>query len=372
MINKKLVILSFTMICLLSGCFKTDNNTIIEDENITKEATTKIEETNNTESKEILKEEKSISPLLYIMPQYKNILYSRAYLRKYVEKELKELRECYGKLADSLNNENMSNTEKSIALKNYKMLEEFLLLAEKNMVDEEKYESLKKTDYIDYIKQNTVYDNEMDISHSNYVVKLETIENYDLFYSFECDVKRPYLISKNDVNKLKEIYKQDEEEATTILEMPINKDDMISSRDNITVKKLKLYYDGDKGFLYYKGGKEIDNNLREISIREYDNDYYAFYEDDYWPIEQNDKNIKISVLKDANIGEGDDFEFISIADDDYNLGDDDFKYYFNIEDLFRRLMDNEKTFLGEKTEFNANYVKFDKKGYVVDIYNFTE
>ena len=94
----------------------------------------------------------------------------------------------------------------------------------------------------------------------------------------------------------------------------------------------------------------------------------AFYEDEEWVIEHPEKSIKLCILRDANIGRGENFKQIALADDDYNVGDDDRKYYYNLEDLFRRIMDNEDNFLSKETDFVGNYLKFDDKGYVTDFY----
>ena len=367
---KKLLLSSLFVMMACVSCQVTD----------TKTKQTKIEENaiddiqdNKAETESVNRREETSSSLLYIMPQYKEVLYSRAYFRQFIKKELATLRECYGQLADILNNEEMDKAEKSVAMKNYMQLEEFVLKAERKEIDEDKYESLKNQDYITYIKKETIFDKKQNLSKANYSLKLEPVQTYDLYYSFDCNIHRPYLISKKDVEKLKKIALEDEESATKVIELPVNKDGIVSSRDEVvSTKKIKLYYDGALGFLYYANAKQEDSALREISIKEYDDESYAFYEDEEWVIEHPEKSIKLSILKDANIGRGENFKQIALADDDYNVGDDDRKYYYNLEDLFRRIMENEDSFLSKETDFVGNYLKFDDKGYVTDFYYFGE
>lgn len=364
--KKKLIgIISITLASILVSC---SSKAIVEDKNNT-QTEENIETIETTKGEEL----KYDSSLLYIMPKYKEMIYSKAYFRQYVKNELDKLRECYGELADKLNTETMDKAERSIALKNYEQIESFVLKAENNEVSQEEYETLPQTNYLGYIQKETIYDTKERVSESNYSLKVQSVQTNKLYYSFDCDINMPYLISKKDVERLKNIVKEDEDEATIVLEMPINKQGMISSRDDdISTKKTKLYYDGDKGFLYYISGKENDSNQREISIKEYNKDNYAFYEDDYWQIEHKEKKITINILKDANIGKGSDFRQISVADDEYNVGNDDIKYFYDISDLFRRIIDGEPTFLTDKESFKANYLRFDKKGYVTDIYCFEE
>ena len=357
----KIVIVGISIMMFCGSCSNTHSKITQQDNTI--ETTQEIKN---------VKEKDKSSSLLYIMPQYKEEIYSRAYFRQFVKTELAVLRDCYGQLAERLNNEQMDKQEKSVAMKNYEQIEELVLNAEKNEIEQEKYEKLPKVDYMSYISKNTDYDENESISRSNFTINIDSINTYDMYYTFDCDIYRPYLISKEDVEKLKKIFAEDEESATKIIEVPLNKEGMISSRkDVVSTKKIKLYYDGAEGFLYYVNGKEKDDNLREISIKTYNNEYYAFYEDDEYIIEHPEKSINISILKDANIGQGQSFKQIAMADDEYNFGDDDIKYYYNITDLFRRIVDNEKTLFSEKSRFVGNYLKFDEKGYVTDFYNFS-
>ena len=358
-------LLLLIVVCLLIAC----NNKPIADKE-PESSITFVEESVDTTKKEELNNDSS---LLYIMPKYKEIIYSKAYFRQFAKKELDKLRECYGQLVDKLNNEEMDKAEKSIATKNYQQIEDFVLKAEKNEVDQGKYDGLDKTDYMSYIQKETIFEKKERLSSSNYSLKLQSIQTFDLYYIFDCNINMPYLISKKEVDKLKSIAKEDEDEATIVLELPVNKEGMVSSKEEgAKTKKVKLYYDGDEGFLYYVGVKEVDSNQRAISIKEYNKDYYAFYEDDYWQIEHAQEEIKLRVLKDANIGYGRDFRQIAIADDEYSMGDDDTKYYYEISDLFRRMMENESNFLSDKDNFIANYLRFDPKGYVTDIYRFDD
>ena len=356
----KKIIIKLILLFIISMMVSCNNNDIAQ-----KETTKQIESE---------KEELNIdSSLLYIMPKYKEIIYSKAYFRQFAKKELDKLRESYGQLADRLNNEEMDKRERSIAMKNYEQIEDFVLKAEKNEIDQDKYDELSKVDYMDYIQKETIYDKNERLSTSNYSLKIQSVQTADLYYTFDCDINMPYLISKKEVERLKKIAEEDEDEATIVIELPINKEGKVSSREgNAKAKKTKLYFDGEDGFLYYIAGKEIDANQRAISIKEYNKDQYAFYEDDYWQIEHMNQQIKIRVLKDANIGKGSDFGQIATADDDYNMGDDDTKYFYEIADLFRRIVDNEESFLTDKESFEANYLRYDAKGYVTDIYHFED
>lgn len=346
------------------------NNNSTREEKPIKQIESQTGETVESTNKEELNKSSS---LLYIMPKYKEVIYSKAYYRQFVKKDLDKLRECYGQLAEKLNNEEIDKAEKSIAMKNYEQIESFVLKAEKNEIEQEKYEKLEPTDYMDYIQKETTYEKKESLSKSNYSLKIQSVQTNDMYFSFDCDIKMPYLIPKKEIERLKIIAKEDEDEATIVIELPINKEGMVSSRENnATIKKIKLYYDGDDGFLYYVGGKEIDANQRAISIREYNKDQYAFFEDDYWQIEHVQKKINLKVLKDANIGQGRDFRQISTSDDEYSVGDDDTKYFYDISDLFRRILDGESSFLLDKEYFEANFLRFDPKGYVTDIYYFEE
>ena len=363
-IIEKIILSGICILIVCSSCTK--NNNDIEPSIIDTE-TESIEEMNEREEKD------NSSSLLYIMPKYKEEIYSKAYFRQFVKTKLSELRECYGQLAEKLNNEQMDKAEKSVAMKNYEQIEDFVLKAERNEIDQDTYDKLPQTKYLSQIVKETKYDKKESLSRANFAIKIDTIETYDLYYSFECDTYRPYLISKKDIEELKKIFEEDEEEATKIVELPINKAGIVTSRgEGLTNKKIKLYYDGDKGFLYYVNGKEVDKNLREISIKEHSGDYYAFYEDDEYVIEHPEKSIVLNILKDANIGQGNDFKQIALAEDEYAVGDDDRKYYYEITDLLRRIVDNENTIMSDKNIFVGNYLKFDAKGYVTDFYNFTE
>lgn len=361
---RKPIIKNVVGICILLFCVSCANTE--------SKVEPKVNETEITYEAKSVKEKDKSSSLLYIMPQYKEVIYSKAYFRQFVKTDISSLRDCYGQLAEKLNNEDMDKQEKSVAMKNYDQIEEFVLKAEKNEIDQDKYEKLPKVDYMTYIIKNTEYDEIERISRAKYIINIDSINTYDMYYTFDCDIYRPYLISKKDIEKLKKVFAEDEESATKVVELPLNKEGMVSSRkEQVSTKKIKLYYDGESGFLYYVNGKEDDINLREINIKTYDDDYYAFYEDDEYIIEHPEKSVVLSILKDSNIGQGQSFKQIAMADDEYSTGDDDIKYYYNITDLFRRIMDNEKTLLSDKNSFVGNYLRFDEKGYVTDFYSFS-
>ena len=159
--KKKIIgIITITVVSFLVAC---SNKTIVEDKNNI-QTEENIETIETTEGEEL----KYDSSLLYIMPKYKGMIYSKAYFRQYVKNELDKLRECYGELADKLNTETMDKAERSIALKNYEQIESFVLKAENNEVSQEEYEALPQTDYLGYIQKETIYDAKERVSESNY------------------------------------------------------------------------------------------------------------------------------------------------------------------------------------------------------------
>jgi predicted glutamine amidotransferase len=126
-----------------------------------------------------------------------------------------------------------------------------------------------------------------------------------------------------------------------------------------------LNYDGAKTFEYKL---KDDEKEKECYVVDYDDKYYIFYDEDEKRIETEEKNMKLRVLKNANIGQGSSFMFIANEEDTYKKNLSDEKYYYDIETVMRNRDDN---IFSNSLQFYASYVIFDNKGYITDLYDFT-
>ena len=373
-ITKILTILILLSMMLITSCDEkedvepTKQLFIEEDKKETLE--TKNEET-KVDIKEFSQTEESVKQiiknenLVKVMPDYTKVLYSEAYIRKY-NHDL--LRDAYGELADIINEQIMSAEDNSICIFNFKILEKYIVAYENNLIDENQYKNLPTVDYIDFVKQNVDKNNNINMSLS---IDVNSIKTYDLYHEFTGQFYKPVLISKKTIEDLQYNSNNDEddEDPQIIIDYPIYEDySDLKNYDNIKqIKKTKMYYDGDRGFLYYLGN-ETQANMRETNIKEYNDEYYAFYEDDNILVEYPLLNTTVKILRDANIGQGQSFQDISLKNDEYNLGDSDLKTVYSLDELFNMVLNEEENIIRFKTKFIGNYVIFDEKGYITDLY----
>lgn len=359
------IIIVLNLALLLVSC--TNESDIYQ----TTKALFKESETNKTEEaegtivyetkKEIDVEEKTHINLDKVMPEYREIIYSQAYFRKFKHNEL---RDAYGELADVINEQIMSNEENAICMVNFNNIEKYVLNYENSLVKEEEYKDLLDTEYVDIVKNNTTDLSTQNISLS---IDVNTVKTYDLYYEFEGVFYKPILIHKQTIEELKKV--EEDDEPQIIIDYPFYSDySNIRDVNNIKeIKKTKMYYDGSDGFLYYLG-KESQQNMREAIIKNYNDEYYAFYEDDDILMTHPISKTKIKIMRDASIGEGNNFYDVALKNEEYLTGDIDIKPLYSMDELFNMILNDEENILRFKTNFYANYILSDEKGYITDLF----
>ncbi len=365
---KKIKILIFClMLFYLQSCKYTDFNRVekMPQETVVLYETEKIEEviepTNEVE--------RSIEELIFVFPNYKKVVYSKAYL---LQKDIKIVEKAYEELYREINNSYMSEEDKTIASMNYKTIETYL---QRDFDTTRKgYEKMDETEYLNYLKEKgNNYKEKM------YVVNgAETTTNLSLQIDLNSMEKKAYHYEFDGI-----FYKPVKIEKKTVLNLEYGDKIMIQypkfneDKNIIENKNTMMIYDGGMGFTYNDDKREEVIDADDITDSCYllplDDDYYAFYEGENRRVDLVDKDVKIKILKDAKIGIAP--SFLSIAREEMKKKNgEEYKIYnYDCYKVFNKYVDGEENEFFEKSKsFFGNYLIFDEKGYVVDFYYFGE
>ena len=364
---KNIKLLLIVLIIFIFGC----SNTVFN-----KYEPKPIEEIVETESVEEVKEivntvenenKKNKEDLLEIMPNYKKVIYSKAYL---LEKNIKKIENSYYQILEEINTGFASEEEKMIEQMNFKQIEIFLQRDYEANI--KSYERLEKTDYLEYLKEDGnnykqktyVVTGGETTTNLSVEIDLDTMEKKSNYYQFDAIIYKPVKIKKETVLSL-------EYGDKIMIQYPkLNEETNV-----IENKNTMMIYDGGMGFSYNDKKREEVIDEKDIDSACYllplDDDYYVFYEGDDKKSNLIDKKIKIKILDDANLGVAP--SFLSIAREEIKKNKkEEYKiYYEQSNKIFNKYVkDNDNLLLGNKNKFFANYINFDEKGYVVDIYYF--
>ena len=117
-----------------------------------------------------------------------------------------------------------------------------------------------------------------------------------------------------------------------------------------------------------------DEKQSECFLKELNDKYYAFYEWDDKRIDIPSKEVKLKVLKNSNVGFGTSFKMAAVHENNERIGLDDERHIYRdyeVFDPYDEKRNDNILFKGDRY-FSANYIMFDQKGYVTDLYYFSQ
>ena len=320
--------------------------------------------------------------LTKIMPEYRTNIYSIANMLDYDINTVESAKNQINKQIDKIRNDIYQE-------KDYyeKGLREILDLNEKHLSDyiasfseskKKDYDVLPKVDNIDYIKSkdNDYKDNIRQNSLSLYIYPMTAVEK-DLYYELDADFNKAISINKKDIDDLKQGDKYN-------FEYP-----MATSSEII-----ELVYEGDKKFKYdYQANVLTQDNkveeqtiTQEFTLKELNKNEYAIYDANNQRLETVDKSGKVYILKDAMYGIIDGPNFLYMANyilaleaKNLNYGDamrfGDFMAgvlsKISTESNANRNMEENRDIERLFSSLYVNYIVYDNKGYITDLYSFT-
>lgn len=320
--------------------------------------------------------------LTKVMPEYRTQVYSIANMLCYDLNTIKSADNQLNKQIDKIRNDVYQE-------KDYyeKGLREILVLNEKHLSDyiasfseikKKEYDALSIVDNIDYIKskENDYKDSTRQNALSLYIYPMTAVEK-DLYYELDVDFYKAITINKKDINDLKQGDKYS-------FEYPIGTSSEI----------VELVYEGEKKFKYdYKvnvlaeDGKIEEQKLtQELNLKELNKNEYAVYDAGNQRLEIFDKSGKVSILKDAMYGIVDGPNFLYMANYVLALESKNLQYgdVMRFGDFMAGVLSKVSTESNANRNMNenrdierlfsslySNYIVYDNKGYITDIYNFS-
>ncbi len=345
-----------------------------EESEETEEMVEEVEETTGTlenisTESEILKKENNKNIVIEdIMPFYKKTLYARAFLMQFNEDDLFE---AYIDLQNRMQEENYNNVESSIVKLNYNAIESAIQNDYKYIV--ERYNLLEETNYLGDIKnfikgkkeEVENYSNNGSIATDTYslVINLESLNKKTRYYEFDATILEPVVIPKNTVETL-------EEGDKIMIKYPMDVED----KNNKEEANTMMIYDGGLGFTYSKEKRGEVISESDIDCENYlvslNDDYYVFCEGENVKAECKKLDTKVRVLIDGRVGKGRNIQNLATATMNYKNGEGDEKLlYDNIEVFDTYESEKENTFFEKDKTFYANYITFDRKGYIIDMFH---
>lgn len=320
--------------------------------------------------------------LTKIMPEYRTKVYSTANMLYYDINTIKSAKNQISKQIDKIRNDVYQE-------KDYyeKGLREILDLNEKNLsnyissfseIKKKSYDLLPYVNDIDYIKnkENGYKDNIRQNDLSVYIYPNTAVDK-DIYYELDADFYEAITISKKDIDNLKVGDKYN-------FLYPIG----------TSSETIELEYEGDHNFKYNYNANVITENgtlelkpiTQKLSLKELNKDEYAVFDANNQRLEKLNKNGKVSILKDAMYGIIDGPNFLYMANYILVLEKREAKY--NDVMRFGDFMEGVLSEISTKSNANRNidenrdmerlfssiyinYVVYDNKGYITDIYNFS-
>lgn len=320
--------------------------------------------------------------LTKVMPEFATQIYSKANMLYYDINTIKSAKNQINKQIDKIRNDVYQD-------KDYfeKGLREILDLNEKNLTEylasfseikKDKYNNLKKVDNIDYItsKENNYQDNTRQNSLSLYIYPMTAVDN-DLYYEVDADFYKPLTVKKDEISKLKFGDKYN-------LDYPIGTSSEVIELIYEGDKKLK--YDYEANVLTEEEKIETKTITQEMTLKELNKDEYAIYDANNQRLEVLDSSGKVSILKDAMYGNIDGPNFLYLANyilvsesrnieygDMMRFGDfmaSVLKEVSTSSDAKKNIDDN-RDIARIFSSIYVNFVVYDNKGYITDLYSFT-
>ena len=340
-----------------------------------------------------------------VMPNYRVVIYSQANLYNFDKKTLESADK---QLEEQINKIKIEEYAKGQYLE--KGLKGILLLNRENLVHyiasyseatKNEYQKLPKTDYYDYLREKQFnYNKKRNTNDLHISLDMSTAVDKGIYYEVDAAFYRPVTIEKANLRKLKvdDIYVADFPIATT---------------SNVkATEKVDLKYIGDDKFNYtYKTYviNEVEPNANasseekqyqideiyetvELNLKAVNDKEFAFYLTETERIELFDSEKKVCILKDATISYAYGSNFLIVSNVEIMDRATDMKYGLSASYKFKNLflteeenkaeeknVDDTSEFLKENEElakiFNTiymNYILYDNKGYITDIYNFRD
>ena len=320
--------------------------------------------------------------LTKVMPEYATQIYSKANMLYYDLNTIKSANNQLNKQIDKIRNDIYQE-------KDYyeKGLREILVLNEKNLseyvasfsdIKKKQYDNLKKTDNIDYIKYKKFdyKDSKRQNSLSLYLYPMTAIDN-DLYYELDADFYKPITINKKDVSELKVGDKYN-------LEYPIATSSEV----------IEFIYNGDKKFKYeyeldfLTEDEKIEKQTisQELVLKDLNKNEYAIYDGNAQRLEVFDSSGKVDILKDAMYGiiDGPNFLYLAnyiLVSESRNIQYGDMMRFgdfmsgvlskVSTESNAKINIDDNRDIERLFSSIYANYVVYDNKGYITDLYSFT-
>lgn len=326
---------------------ETNEDSFIINENQTEEYPITTREWTEEINEDILNE---------VMPEYKNIIYSKSDFILYDDAKINI---SYNTLKNKISNDYMSDEEKNISQLNMQTLEYFLQYEtnlKKNI-----YDKLDETDYNEYLKttdNNYGFNINTGTTNLSIAIDLTTMVIKNIYYEFDAIIYKPIKIPKEIVKKLE-------------VEDKININYPHIKNGEVVMEDTFFEYDGGLGFIY-KNNID-DDNFIEVELKSLDDNYYSFYENEN-RVDVEDKKCKIRILKNSNIGFGTNFKQIAKHETNYWLGLEEERHIYKDFEVFDTYDENKKdnVLFGDDKYFSANYIIFDKKGYITNLYQFGE
>ena len=320
--------------------------------------------------------------LTKVMPEFATQIYSKANMLYYDINTIKSAKNQINKQIDKIRNDVYQD-------KDYfeKGLREILDLNEKNLseyiasfseIKKDKYNNLKKVENIDYIRSrdNNYKDNTRQNSLSLYIYPMTAVDN-DLYYEVDADFYKPLTIKKDDISKLKVGDKYN-------FDYPIGTSSEVIELTYEADKKLK--YDYEANVLTEEEKIETKTLTQEMTLKELNKDEYAIYDANNQRLEVLDSSGKVSILKDAMYGNIDGPNFLYLANyllvsekrnieygDMMRFGDfmaSVLKEVSTSSDAKKNIDDN-RDIARIFSSIYVNFVVYDNKGYITDLYSFT-
>ena len=382
--NFKFLFLISICIILLSACQKDDmeykslfgdNNRDIEyEESVSRKASNIITIPENQKSNKKNNEEQVVETQSFetisaiekspdemglndVMPNFRTVVYSKSYLMSFSDVAIQN---AYNEIQDRIMNAYWGEEEQTVARFNYEVLEEYLQLD--TNVNLNRYEKLPVTEYNDFLHQpDNDYGKAKGTGTTNLSVSIDlsTMVIKDSYYEFDAVFYEPVKIEKAIVQTL-------EAEDKMLVKYPHIRG------GNIEVEDTFMEYDGGLGFMYQDDPN--DEKQSECFLKELNDKYYAFYEWDDKRIDIPSKEVKLKVLKNSNVGFGTSFKMAAVHENNERIGLDDERHIYRdyeVFDPYDEKRNDNILFKGDRY-FSANYIMFDQKGYVTDLYYFSQ
>lgn len=292
-----------------------------------------------------------------VLPNFRTVVYSKAYLMRFEDEAIMN---AYNEIQDRIMNAYWGEEEQTVARFNYEVLEEYLQLD--TNVNLNRYQRLEVTNYNNFLHQDeNDYGRAKGTGTTNLSVSIDLSSMLikDSYYEFDATFYKPVRIEKALVANL-------EQEDKMVIKYPHLVGGQIEVKDTI------IEYDGGLGFIYKE--HEEDENYIECSLKELNDYFYAFYEGEDRRVDIPSETVKLRVLKNSNIGFGTGFKMAAVHENNYRIGISDERHIYRDYEVFdpydEKRSDN-ILFKGDRY-FSANYIMFDEKGYVTDLYYFSQ